>query len=295
KRLCSRPGLALTVEVNGELRIIKGTLGTPAKILLNKREVFSLTDKIGNNDVLEFQEAVDGNNGSATISEILETLPVKVTFNGETLEVDPPVLMNGRQAALDEQVPDLAKIETSPLRVRDVLRFKGINLENLSERQILVNINSAPKILTQRNFTLHLNAALCDLDAPVNPLDQVQFTPDAPTFYRIKDIIEIPEGSEKLRVNVDGKDLELALDSVQVFMNGQAVKPEEFLIDGADIKVFLVKEKKVLLSEIFKYIEFDPYKGIGKNIKITVNERPAGFTTPLENGARVRIDFEDRV
>ena len=64
--------------------------------------------------------------------------------------------------------------------------------------------------------------------------------------------------------------------------------------DGADIRVLYLQQRKIILSEIFKYIEFDPYRGIGKKIKIFVDDNPAGFTTPLADGSRVRFVFEDR-
>jgi hypothetical protein len=77
-------------------------------------------------------------------------------------------------------------------------------------------------------------------------------------------------------------------------MNGRQVKPEEFLIDGADIKVYYLKERRILLSEIFRYIDVNPQKVVGKTIKIWVNDQPAGFTTPLSDGSQVKIIFEDR-
>jgi hypothetical protein len=76
-------------------------------------------------------------------------------------------------------------------------------------------------------------------------------------------------------------------------MNGRQVKPGEFLIDGADIRVYHLRERKVLLSEIFRYINLDPQSLKGKTMKILVNDEPAGFTTPLVEGSRVKILFED--
>lgn len=294
KKLYPRPGLALTVEVNQELKLIKGTLGETAKILLNGKPVTSLADKIEDGDKLEFNEASDGKDAYCVIQDLLDMAPVKVNFNQETLEIIPPITMNGQVVGPDTPLVDRADIKTGQLKVSDVLRFKGLNLENLSERQILVNINGVPKILTQRNFTLRLNSRVADMNTEVKQNDTMEFCADSPTFYRIKDVIEIPEGSQKMRINVDGQDIEVVIEPIQIFMNGVQVKPDEFLIDGADIRVYYLKERRILLSEIFRYINIDPQKLTGKILKILVNDLPAGFTTPLQEGSRVKILFEER-
>lgn len=167
-------------------------------------------------------------------------------------------------------------------------------MDNLSERQILVNINGVPKILTQRNFTLLLNNQSAGLDTEIKNNDAIEFHFENPTSYRIKDAVEIPEGQDCLHINVDGSDIQVRLEMAQVFMNGQPVKTDEFIIDGADIRVYYLTKRQILLSEIFRYIDFDPQRAVGKFMKILVDDKPAGFTTPLVEGSRVRIIFEER-
>ncbi len=295
KKLYPRPGMAITCTVNGELKIIKGTLGRPAKILLNQKPVFSLSEKISEGDRIEFEEALNGENARVSVKDLMGIKPVQVVFNGEPVQVAPlDAVMNGEKVGLSAQVSDRADIRFEPLSIKDVLKYKGINLESLSERQILVNINGTPKILTQRNFTLRINGRGCGLEVLLKQNDAVEFSFDNPTFYRVKDVVDIPDECRKVRINVDGNDIEMKIAPVQIFMNGHEVAPEEFLIDGADIKVYSLSERKVLLSEIFRYIEFDTARAFGKNMKILVDGVPAGFTTPLAEGSKVRIIFEDR-
>lgn len=295
KKLYPRTGLALTAEVNGELKTIKGTLGERAWILLNDRPVSSLSDKIEHGDKLEFQEAIDGKDASCRVRELLDIKPVDISFNKEPLSVVPPVIMNGQQVDLDTPVVDRANIKTLPLKMVDVLKFKGLSMENISERQILININSAPKILTQRNFTLLLNGELADLEAEVKEKDAIEFSLDNPTSYRIKDVVEISKVDRQIGIEVNGKCLYIGIEPMQIFMNGQRVEPDEFIIDGADIKVYYSNgENQILLLDIFRYIDVDPKNAAGKRIKMWVNDMPAGFTTPLSDGSRVKILFEDR-
>lgn len=294
KRLYAKPGLAITCTVNGELKIIKGSLGAPAKVTLNGKPASSLSEKIKDGDALEFEEAVDGKNAFCLIKDLLDARPLPILFNQETIEVAPSVVMNGQEAALDTIVSDRAEIRILPLTIRDVVKYKGLPVENFSERQILVNINGNPRMLTQRNFTLTLNGRAAGLDAELIQNDCITFSPENPTFYKIKDVVHIPEGTKAMHITVGAQEIEMLIEPVQIFMNGRLVTPDEFLIDGAEIKVYLLKEQKVLLSEIFRYIDFNPMEALGKRMKILVNDMPAGFTTPLTEGSRVRIMFENR-
>lgn len=294
KKLYPRPGLAITANVNAEFKVIKGTFGSPSTVLLNGHPISSLSDKVGNGDKLEFQEAIDGKDASCVVGDLVKLESLHINYNGEPLEIIPSVFMNDEEVNLDIPVSDRANIEVRPLKVGQILKSKGINLDNLSERQILVNINGVPRILTQRNFTLHLNEKSCELNTELNQNDVIEFSSDTPTFYKIKDVVDSPCGFDKIHINVDDKDIDVVIDTVQVFMNGHRVKPDEFLIDGADIRVYQVKDRKILLSEIFKYIDVDPQKVLGKRLRIFVDDMPAGFTTPLVEGSRVKILFEDR-
>lgn len=293
-RLFPRPGLALTVEVNGKLNIIKGTLGEPAKLLLNGKPILSLSEKIEDGNSLEFEPAVDGQDGCALVKDLVDFEPIKIIFNQEVLQLEPPVIMNGKRVGPEAEVFDRANIEIAPLKIEDVLKFKDVKFENMSERQILVNINGVPKVLTQRNFTLRLNSQTADLNTEVKPNDIIGFYYETPTLYKIKDVVDAPEKQELMRINVNGDDIAVELEAVQVIMNGQRVKLDEFLIDGANIKVYYQNKRQILLSDIFRYIDFDTQKVVGKSMKFLVDEKPAGFITPLFEGSRVRILLEER-
>ena len=294
KRLYPRPGMAITCTVNGGLKIIRGTLGEGAKILLNGKNIDSLSQKIQEADKIEFQEAIDGENASCSIKDLLGIGCQEIVFNRETLTLEPIVMMNEKEVGLDAEILDRSDIRVLTLKAKDVLRHKGLKPENLNQRQILVNINDNPKVLTQSNFTLKVNEKSANLETEIKPQDIIEFTPGTAIFHRIKDIVETTETSEKMRVRVGDQDIIIDIEPQQIFMNGHQVKPEEFLIDGADIKVYRLKARKVMLSEIFRYIDFNPHEAFGKKMKILVNDLPAGFTTALTEGSRVKIIFEDR-
>ena len=294
KRLYPKPGPAISCYVDGELRFVKGSLGQPAKIILNGQEITSLSEKINPGDKIEFQEAINGESGASTLMDMLNLKPGEITFNQQTGSYFPPVTVNSQKASLGQAVTERADIHILKLKVKDILASHAIDTQTLSERQILVNINGHPKVLTQSNFSLTLNARPCALDGEVKTGDAIEFSLNQPTHYKIKDIIKIPAESHNLRIRVGEKDIEVPVNPLQIFMNGREVNPEEFLIDGAEIKTFHLKEETIMLSEIFRYIDFNPQAAFGKKMRILVDELPAGFTTPLSEGSRVKILFENR-
>jgi cell division protein FtsA len=295
KKLYPRTGLALTLEVNSELKIVKGTLGEPAKINLNGKSVPSLSAKIKDGDTIDFKEAINGEDARAFVAQVISDIkPIELVFNQEKLNIMPPIIMNGEEVSLGTPLVDRARITTGELVLREALKKTGVGLQEISEREIFININGLPQIVTQRNFTLLLNGQLVRLDTKVKEGDSVEFYPDRPTFYRIKDVVNMPQIQDEIHINVDEREICISLTPVQIFMNGQRVCADEFLIDGADIKVYHLKEHRILLSDIFRYIDIDLKSLKGKTIKFLVNDLPAGFTTPLQEGSRVKILFEDR-
>ena len=294
KKLYPKPGMALSYYLNGELKFARGSLGCPAKTTVNGKPMESLSQKLNPGDKITFEPAIDGENARPAVRDVLNLEPADIRFNQETLRCLPAVTVNNQAADLDGWLMDRADIRILPLKIKDVLSLKSIDLNELFERQILVNINDHPRVLTQTNFSLRLNGCPGNLEAVLKSADTIEFSLNQPTHYKIKDVLNIPEPGEKLHIEVDGKNIELECPSFQVFMNGRQVNPEEFLIDGAQIKIYSLKKRAVILSEIFRHIDFNPRQALGKEMKILVDDMPAGFTTPLTEGSRVRILFENR-
>ena len=294
RKLYPRVGLALTYELNGESCVKKGTLGKPAKIFINGKEAGSLSEQVNNGDEIVFEEARPGEDARASAGELADLSGTEVLYNGKSLAVYQELFINGLEAGADSLVIDRDCLQVKPPTIKKLLRQEGVELGTLEERQILVNINGSPRIITQGNFTLTVNGKESTLDTFLTGEDQVLFSLNNPRAYRIKDVLDLPESKTVISVEVNGKEFRLSREHKQIFMNGQRVKPEEFLIDGAEIRVYDAEESPVLLSELFRYIDFSPEQLKGKLLKFFVNDIPAGYTTLLTDGSRVKIILKER-
>lgn len=294
KKLHPRPGMALSASVNGEYRTVKGGLGSPAVLLRNGKPAASLDEPVEDGDRIEVVPAVDGLDARAKVRDLVECAEVPFLFNGKAVCVLPPVSLNGMPARMDADVPDRARIDAPGLTLRSALVQLGVSVQELSQRQVLVTVNDAPRVLTQRNFTLTVDGEDADLDAPVIAHSRVDFCRQTPTAYRIKDIVSVGRQERLVTISVNGEPLVAPVKTVQVTMNGQEVSCEEFIIDRADIRVQPLEQRCLQLSDIFNYIPFDARQGAGKRLCILVDGQPAGFTTAVRDGASVRVFFQQR-
>ncbi|MDD5260007.1 MAG: ATPase [bacterium] len=292
KKMHSRPGLSKTFELNGELRIIQGTLGKPATVLLNNIPA-SLEDPVSDHSQIIFEEAQDGQDGQAKISDFISLIAnKKIVLNSEAVSAGPAVYMNNEPVHHEAMIPDLAKIEIkADISLRALLRQK-FDVSQASERSIVVTIDNEPRIITQQNFHLAINGQEASLEAPLQDGDIIEYTANTPRHYQLKDVVPEPITGRGVRVYINGQEYTIEGQRGKIMMNGQEVSPDEFIINGADIRTIPGKNAELIVVDLLRYITLDVDRNAGKKLKMFVNGREASFTTALSQGAEVKLYFE---
>lgn len=294
-RLYGKIGQAICVEVNGKLKVLKGKIGSPAKIELNGEQV-DLSSKVKSKDVITFQEAWDGRDAEGRIRDVLEEdITCAITFNGQQMQFTPPIFASGILVNLDTQLFDRADIEYErSLTAMDLLRQAGMDLNILKEREIVVRVNREPRVLSQSNFSLLVDGKRASLDSKIYDGSVIDLKTEQNEFCRIRDVIAPPPSAKSVHVLLNGQDHIIGGKPGKIFMNGQLVDPDEFLIDRAEIITASADTLPPTVSQLLEYLPFNFEEQRGKALKITVNGQPAGFTTPLYEGTNVNICFEER-
>ncbi|MDD5491320.1 MAG: hypothetical protein PHV60_01390 [bacterium] len=292
KKMHARPGLSKTFELNGDLRIIQGTLGKPATVLLNNAPA-SLEDPINDHSQIIFEEALYGQDGRAKIGDFISLLSrKKIILNGEIVSAGPAVYLNNEPAGLDTEIPDLAKIEIkAETSLRELLRQK-FDVSQASERSIVVTIDNEPRIITQQSFHLAINEQEASLEAPLHDGDVVEYAAHNPRHYQLKDVVPEPQTGRGIRVSINGQEYTIEGQHGKIYMNSQEVSPDEFIINGADIRTIPGKNAELIVVDLLRYITLDVDRNAGKKLKMFVNGREANFTTALSQGAEVKLYFE---
>ncbi|MHB8172520.1 MAG: hypothetical protein ACYDG6_13435, partial [Thermincolia bacterium] len=127
KKIYGRPGMALTVTVNGQLKIIKGEVGTPAKITVNGVEAH-LDTPIKSNDAITVEQAVNGRDAHGRVADIIPCQGfLEVIINGRPVKINGELMMNGKSVERDYYLEDRADIQVNmPATVSEVLQRAGL-------------------------------------------------------------------------------------------------------------------------------------------------------------------------
>lgn len=265
RSLLGRAGRGLTVEINGRVVTIPGTLGRPALVRLNGRPA-ALDARIKAGDAIEVGKPEDGADAVATVGEVARLLPetaalaagdgvVRFHVNGQPLQlpVPPPtVLVNGSPASLSDPVADGDKLYVAP----------------------------SPSAPTVRDA---LEKAGAPLSAPI-PAINVRVNGSAVALPFASGTVAPPE---------------------DVLVNGSCASLDACLFDGADIRVRPRGKRQFILSDLFGHPAFAGLAGRaesaggndgrdGSSLVLEVNGQPAGFTTPLHDGDDVTISWREK-
>lgn len=293
-KLYGKIGRAICVQVNGQLKIIKGKPGKPAQFMVNGKSA-DINKIVKNQDRIEFESATDGVDAIACVKDVISVEPLTVTVNDKQVTFEPPIYMGGKEVDLSDELFDRASIEYNAEVIATMaLIAAGINVETLEDRQIMVRVNKEPRILLQCNYSLQVNGSLADLNTKICSGSIVTFEYDKPQFYRVRDVVKVPEQIRPINVLLNNEVHTLSAENNKILMNGQKVNPDEFLIDSAEIMTLPGEVVKPTVSNLLEYVPFSPGEQKGKIIKIVVNGQPGGFTTPLSEGAEITIGFVSR-
>ena len=126
--LYGKPGLGLSVTVNGKVHFIKGSLGKPAKLLVNG-EAATLETAVQDGYQIQLMPGEKGKDAEITLNELInETCPpLYLIVNGEKRTIKPRVLLNGSAAQADEKIPDMSEVKVKmPSNAGETLQWLGV-------------------------------------------------------------------------------------------------------------------------------------------------------------------------
>lgn len=291
KRIHGRTGLALTVEVNNRLKIIKGTPGTRGKIL-RAGEPVSLDTEIAPGDELEVIFGQDGQDGSGKVMDVIDERPICVTINDHQLEVEPLVKMNGKGVDLQTELQDNCKIETYlPGTVGELLSDKlGIKQEELHGSTIECTLNGKPVRFFRGTYRLTVNGREGTPLQKLNDGDRISIKTLTGKEMTISRLI-----AEKLQyiveIEFNGERLELPVKRWRVKKNNREAKLEDLVEDGDRIDA---EPLPLRVNEILEKANYQPPKNARGKLVIEKNGTRVNFSTPLASGDVLEVYFAEQ-
>lgn len=292
-KLHGRPGLSLTAEVNGEIKIIKGSMGTKPLIKLNGKEA-DMAQEIFDYCKITVVPGVAGKNPQAKLSDVISGLPKKtITVNGEKCSLIPIIYINGQEAnSLDQLITDGAKIKYNKLEnIAELLHFLNYNLEYFKPQKITYFINERRSSYAHTSYSVLLNNSVVDLTTPVKDFDFIEVIENKNGLKSIKDVIA-GENKAVIKITVNNKQIAISNDYYRINKNGQEANLDSIVLNGDKITFDRMPEK-LILADILNYLNFNT-KPEKKNarLRMLLNQQPAQFTSGIKDGDNIIIEWK---
>ncbi len=276
RRTQPRLGLALTVTVNGDLKIVKGGKGQPSVIMLNGNST-SLDTPVQHNDYIEFTEAVDGENARGFIYDVVpDLLPVNVNINGKTTMLNPVITMNDRSVNYYDEITNNAKITYQvPKTVGEIMKISGFDLP-------------------ETEYVVYVNERIAAFDTALEEGDDI--------IVELADVsLEGPDIDLEVQ-NADMEAMEVQTESEAITgtfgFASEAVKSKEELVPKDYTTVYvndetiIIDRRDIILADILTRTSFSlkpPESSM--RLEMKVNGAGAEFTTPLNHGDKITLDW----
>ncbi|NTU32751.1 pilus assembly protein PilM [Brevibacillus sp. HB1.1] len=295
RRLYGRPGLAMTVTVNGRMKMIPGGHGTAPVIERNKESV-SLDTPINDGDHIIVVAGTNGDDARVFAKDLFDELDtLEVICNDRPYSLGPVVHVNGAVATLDTWISDRAEVDIRlPRTVYEVLELA--ELKTSAESGLRFSVNGQDYSVPSRMEVLELNgrpAALTDIvrqgDVLVYRLDEVP----APS---IQDVIPLEEWvQETMIVHFNGERVVLPVAQVTITVDGKAANASDPVSEGADITVKSSPASTPVFSDVFRFVDVSLEKPDRESISgfvMLVNGEQANFQTELKSGDKLELFWE---
>ncbi|MCK8817258.1 rod shape-determining protein [Natroniella sulfidigena] len=287
------PGLAISVEVNGDLKVIRGSLGTAGRLLVNGTEA-ELEDEISHGDQLTVELGEQGENAYGVIADVVPELPSRKIYINETeVVLEPIYYMNEKPVSADTELKDRANITyTLPQTVKEVVeQILEFPVEQIKKRKISYTFNGAEREYQYQNYRILLNGKEVSLDQEVDSGDHLSFEEVNKSDLKIKDLLDEVKVNSTINVTFNNQPVEVPLVDFQLLKNGKTAQLEDQIFTGDEI---VYQPGTVQLNQLLSHINYELPTNINGRLIIEKNGQAAQLIEPLEDGDQVKIYVEDK-
>lgn len=289
-KIQGKPGLGKTVEINGYIKVFKGEMGSAPLIKLNG-EWADLNTPVKDNDYIEFSPGKDGSNAVIQFDDLCPGGSGIVYVNNEQISLRPYVTVNGREFSEKMLFPDRAKVEVKRSnQIKAVLLKAGVDQDFLEETVYNYYLNEQPMVIKWLPIHIRVDGKEKDINSSIDFGSCLDYRVKnkKPT---IKDLVINELTALEINIEVNQKKFKLKGKGPKILKSGREVTPDEE-IDNGDRLIINRESSNFILSDIFQVIDVE-YKP-GDRLLIKVNEEEAGFATPIFEGSKIEIKWEEK-
>lgn len=291
RALRGRPGMGLTITVNGETRFIAGSHGTPGQILLGSQPV-QLNTALNDQDVLEVTLGADGTSPAPLLKEVTDIpAPVSITVNGKSYTLEPQVTINGQPAAADTVLHDRDQINSrNGLTLALALQKSGFKPEPVEH---IYQVNGAARSFkVWPQYTINNQPASLDsLLASGDAIELLKLPP--PTLGELLGI-DSGETSAPITVLFNGTSCPIPIRRHSILVDGRPADLSQPASLHSTIELVTVADYQPLISDVLLAADFNPRSlPAASKITLLLNGQPTEYTAFVKNGDSVDLKISE--
>ncbi|WP_335695476.1 cell division protein FtsA [Sporosarcina ureae] len=289
RQLYGRPGLALTVKVNGQWRTLPGEHGSSTTILLNGTEA-GTKDRVGNLDSIELLFGKDGTDASATVRDLVEA-PESIHYqlDGVTQKITGQILLNGKPVTMDTKIADRDELTVNPAnRIQDVITSP---VSPWTE-PFTITWNGTPHRLRKRETTYTVNGQEVSDDYQIHANDIIETY--QPAFLSLKEIAKDLDIilEERADVTFNEEPVVITKQRTATYVNGQLASLDYQVQSNDKVEFKSLPSSPILFSDIFSFTDFSLPSQSTANYRLLRNGDSIRFNEIIFGGDQLEIIFE---
>ncbi|MGF7186713.1 cell division protein FtsA [Desulfitispora alkaliphila] len=293
-KIHGKPGRSLTVTVNGKLTILKGTVGTPGKIFVNGKEANTKTtiDEYSKIDIVE------GRNGIDRQAQVIDLLDKNqwptIILNGEKVSLKPEITINGDKinnfmlTLEDNSIVKIIFLEN----LGNLLQYKGYRLQQFPMDSCTLHLNGTKRDINILSEVVKVNEQHCPLNTILVNGDHV-ILERKKLVNTVSELLEFVGASvwNDFYIIVNGKEVPLPYKS-KIYKNGKESNTNEVIEIGDKISI-VGKNTNMIMADVLSHLNYaNPPMGAQTKLNMKVNGEPAQFTTRLQQGDKIELNWQ---
>ncbi|MCE5286046.1 MAG: rod shape-determining protein [Pelosinus sp.] len=290
RNLRGRPGLGITICINGETKFIPGTHHTPGKITLNGEQA-ELNAALHENDIITVAKGTDGSTPAPPLNEVAQ-IPAgyQVKINEDIHQVTPFISVNKLPADPNTKLKDRDDVSYYiPYNLEDVLKQAGQSSECID---YFYTMNGTERIFSLwPKYTIIRNQAEITAipSTKIQPNDKIALQPlPKPTIGELLGMAE--EIGDHITITFNGKKHTISTRQYTFRLNGAPAELSTVVPSGSNVEYSCTEQPAPMLSSVLLAVKFDPRTlPNGKRVDTLINGQHAEYTAPVKNGDSIEV------
>lgn len=286
RALRGRPGMGLTISVNGETRFIAGSHGSHGEIFKNGQPA-KLNDALHDQDALAVSLGTDGTTPAPRLKDIVPANePLTITLDRKKYSLERLITVNGNPAAPDTVLHDRDQLCTnSTFTLKQALT--QLKLEP-APAEFVYQVNGAERSYKiWPKYTINNVSAISDTLLTSGDIIEI-LKPSPPTLAEILGINK--ESDPTIHVLFNNAPCTIPIYRNTVLVNGQQADINLPAVSGSAIDFTTSSDLQPLISDVLLAADFDPLSlSITAKVNVLLNGLPTEFTAVVKDGDSVTI------